>query len=94
MENKKDKLEIEVVLECSVVIKDEEGSPIVYEVMFETDEDLETLAFKTVEEWANGGSFHSGTYTPNMELHEYVIKAIENGNITLHPKYPEERNNS
>jgi len=50
MENKKDKLEIEVVLECSVVIKDEEGSPIVYEVMFETDEDLETLAFKTVEE--------------------------------------------
>jgi hypothetical protein len=85
----KRKLEIEVVFECSVVIKDEEGNPITYEIKWDTDEDLETLAFESIEESTGGGAFHSGMYTASEKLREYVRTAIENGDITLNPQFEE-----
>ncbi len=82
----KRKLKIEVAFDCAIVIKDEEGNPITYEMKFDTAEDLETLAFESIDESTGGGPFHSGVNTANKKLREYVIAAIENGDITLNPQ--------
>jgi hypothetical protein len=85
----KRKLKIEVVFECSVDIKDKEGNPIAYEIKWDTNDDLETLAFESIDESTGGGPFHSGVYTASEKLREYVRAAIENGDITLNPQYEE-----